>query len=134
MKKDLLKIFLNEIWKKNNFKFGNWKIKWSQATQCGIDNPIRSKQGSSLWKTGPYGQYWFKCRVLINVWVLYISTSVWVLRTPNAGWNDHFQRFYLFFLEKSKKLAANFIKKQFFLSLHQSAGWLFYSQKMSFFL
>ena len=25
--------------------------------------------------------------------VLYISTSVWVLRTPNAGQNSHFQRF-----------------------------------------
>ena len=30
--------------------------------------------------------------------VLYISTSVWVLRTPNAGRNDHFQRFYITFL------------------------------------
>ena len=26
--------------------------------------------------------------------LLYISTSVWVLRTPNPGWNDQFQRFY----------------------------------------
>ena len=31
--------------------------------------------------------------------------------------------------EKSKKFAANFCKKQFFLSLHQNAGRLFYSQK-----
>ena len=46
--------------------------------------------------------------------VLYISTSVWVLRTPNAGRNDHFQRFYSFFLEKNKKFAANFSKKEFF--------------------
>ena len=26
--------------------------------------------------------------------MLYISTSNWVLRTPNAGWNSHFLRFW----------------------------------------
>ena len=26
---------------------------------------------------------------------LYILTSVWVLRTPNAGWNIHFQGFFV---------------------------------------
>ena len=41
--------------------------------------------------------------------VLYISTSILVLCTPNAGPNDHFQNFYsVFFFEKSKKFAANF--------------------------
>ena len=25
--------------------------------------------------------------------VWYISTSIWVLRTPNTGWNSHFQHF-----------------------------------------
>ena len=29
--------------------------------------------------------------------MLYISTSVWLLRTPNAGQNSHFQHFYCFF-------------------------------------
>ena len=29
--------------------------------------------------------------------MLYILTSVWVLHTPNAGRNDHFQRFYIIF-------------------------------------
>ena len=43
--------------------------------------------------------------------VLYISTSVWVLRTPNAGRNSHFQHF---FMQKRKKITANFCKKQFF--------------------
>ena len=28
-----------------------------------------------------------------RIHVLYISTSVWVLHTPNAGWNSHFQHF-----------------------------------------
>ena len=63
--------------------------------------------------------------------LLYISTSVWVLRTPNAGPNSHFQRFLLQKAKKSKKFAANFCKKQVFLSLHQNAGRLFYSQKNS---
>ena len=54
--------------------------------------------------------------------MLYISTSVWVLRTPNAGRNSHFQHF-----------PAIFAKNTFFFSFHQNASWLFYSQKMSFF-
>ena len=37
---------------------------------------------------------YFICHVFIkHHQLLYISTSVWVLRTPNAGWNSHFQRF-----------------------------------------
>ena len=35
--------------------------------------------------------------------------------------------------EKSKKFAAKFIKKHVFLSLHQNAGLLFYSQKNELF-
>ena len=35
--------------------------------------------------------------------------------------------------KKSKKFAAKFCPKHVFLSLHQNAGQLFYSQKMSFF-
>ena len=50
--------------------------------------------------------------------VLYISTSVWVLRTPNAGRMSHFQHFLCKKAEKNKKFAAKFCKKQFFLSLH----------------
>ena len=33
-------------------------------------------------------------------WLLYISTSNWVLHTPNAGWNILFQPF---FVQKSRK-------------------------------
>ena len=29
----------------------------------------------------------------VDACVLYISTNVWVLRTPNAGRNGHFQHF-----------------------------------------
>ena len=43
--------------------------------------------------------------------LLYILTSVWVLRTPNAGRNSHFQRFWLQKARKSKKFAA---KNRFF--------------------
>ena len=47
--------------------------------------------------------------------VLYILASVWVLSTPNAGWNSHFQCFCCKKPKKCKKFAANFNKKQFFL-------------------
>ena len=62
-------------------------------------------------------------------WCCIFQLAFGVLRTPNAGRKSHFQHFYSFFLEKSKKFAANFSKKQVFLSLHQNAGRLFYSQK-----
>ena len=55
---------------------------------------------------------------------LYISTSIWVMRTPNVGWNSHFQHF----LCKRNKFDAKFSKQTFFLSLHQNAGQVFYSQ------
>ena len=51
-----------------------------------------------IWNALPFcfdplqkGQYswWLKN----EMWVLYISTSVWVLRTPKAGLNSHFQCF-----------------------------------------
>ena len=66
--------------------------------------------------------------------LLYILTSVWVVRTPNAGQNSNYQHFLCKKAKKSKKFAAKFCKKQVFLSLHQNAGWLFYSLKMGFFL
>ena len=47
--------------------------------------------------------------------MLYISTSVWVLRTPNVGRYSHFQRFCCKKPKTSKKFAANFSKKQVFL-------------------
>ena len=35
--------------------------------------------------------------------VLYISTSIWVLRTPNFGWNMRFQRFLCLKAKNCKK-------------------------------
>ena len=47
--------------------------------------------------------------------MLYISTSVWVLRTPNAGRNSHFQRFLLQkTLKKAKNMHQISTKKQVF--------------------
>ena len=64
-------------------------------------------------------------------WLLYISTSVWVLHKPNAGQNSHAHRFFWKkALKKAKKFAAKFFKKQFFLTWHQNAGQVFYSQKI----
>ena len=45
--------------------------------------------------------------------MLYILTTVWVLRTPNAGGNSHFQRpfckktFFSFFAEKPQKMTIS---------------------------
>ena len=64
--------------------------------------------------------------------VLYISTSIWVLRTPKAGQNMLFTCFLCKKAEKgrkSKKIDAKFDKKMVYLSLHQNTGRGFYYQK-----
>ena len=43
-------------------------------------------------------------------WVLYISTSVWVLRTPNANQNSHFQRFSAK-KQKKQEFCSKFLQK-----------------------
>ena len=40
--------------------------------------------------------------------LLYISTSVWVLRTPNAGQNGHFQRFLCKKPKKKQEICSKF--------------------------
>ena len=62
---------------------------------------------------------------------MYIQTSLWVLHTPNAGGNSHFQLFYDKKLEKQEICNQNFAKNTF-LSLHQNPGRLFYSPKIGF--
>ena len=56
------------------------------------------------------------------VYMLYILTSVWVLRIPNAGRNSLFERFLQQKAKKARNLQQNFEKKHVFLSLHQNAG------------
>ena len=46
--------------------------------------------------------------------LLYILTSVWLLRTPNAGQNGHFQRFLCKKPKKARNLQQILAKKQFF--------------------
>ena len=47
--------------------------------------------------------------------MMYISTFVWVLHTPNAGGNSHFQHILCKKAEKmQKKLPQNLAKKLFF--------------------
>ena len=45
--------------------------------------------------------------------MLYISTSVWVLRTPNAGRNSHFQHFSAKSLKK-QDICSKFLQKTCF--------------------
>ena len=78
--------------------------------------------------------FWFKLindsLLVFHKQLLYISTSVWVLRTPNDGRNSHFQRFCCKNRKKARNLQQISAKNSFFLHLHQNAGRLFYSQKM----
>ena len=66
--------------------------------------------------------------------LLYIWTSIWQLRTPNAGQESHFQHFFVLkSLKKMQKEVTNLeqnLRKNVFLILHQYAGRVFYSQKM----
>ena len=61
-------------------------------------------------------------------WLLYILTNVWVLVKIVI-----FSIFWAKKLKKSNKFARKFSKKHVFLSLHQNAGRLFYSQKIYLF-
>ena len=67
---------------------------------------------SEMWK--------FQMKIMIHQYfclklfhkMLYILTIVWVLGTPNAGRNGHFQRFLCKKPKNSKNSAGNFSKKQ----------------------
>ena len=61
--------------------------------------------------------------------ILYILTSVWVLRTPKAGLNMLFHCILFKKAEKRKKnrkIEAEFSKKLGSFNLHQNAGQRFY--------
>ena len=68
--------------------------------------------------------------------LLFISTSIWVLRTPNAGQNLHFNIFHAKNLKKNAKkqqICSKVLqKKTGFLILHQNDGRVFYSQKKKY--
>ena len=64
--------------------------------------------------------------------VLYISTSVCVLRTPNAVRNSHFQRFLCKKVRKTRNLQQNFAKNTFFLVCTRTLVDSFISQKELF--
>ena len=58
--------------------------------------------------------------------MLYILTSVWVLRTLNAGQKSHFKGFQWQKAKKKQEICSKFLQKTVFLSLHQNAGRLVY--------
>ena len=60
--------------------------------------------------------------------VLYILTSVWMLRMPNAVF-DVFNNKKLKKEKKARNLQQNLAQKNSFLSLHQNAARMFYSPK-----
>ena len=58
------------------------------------------------------------------IWMLFILTSIWVLRAPNTGWNKLFQCFLYKKLkkeEKARNCKQNLAKKVFW-SLYQNVG------------
>ena len=63
--------------------------------------------------------------------MLYIFTSVWVLHTPKLVKILIFNIFNSKKLKKKKKqqICNKFLQKMSFLSMHQNAGWVFYSEK-----
>ena len=65
------------------------------------------------------GKNWWKN--IINIFkselMLYISTSVWLLRTPNTDWNLNFQHFLCEIaqkMQKNNKFAGKFSQKNGF--------------------
>ena len=55
-------------------------------------------------------------------WILlYILTSIWVLGTPKAIQNSHFQHFFVIQSKKKQKICSKILQKTNFLSLHQNA-------------
>ena len=74
---------------------------------------------------------WLRSVKAIQLCLLYILTSIWVLGTTNEFWNIFFHCFCAKKPkkeEKAKNLMQNLAKKSFFLSLHQNAGEGFYSE------
>ena len=71
------------------------------------------------------------CRHLSRL--LCILTSAWVLRTPNAGKNGHFQRFFCKKAIKARNLQQIFAKNSFFWVCTQTLVDCFIPKKMSFF-
>ena len=66
-------------------------------------------------------------------YVFYISTSIWVLHTPNEGWNMHFQCFFCKKAEKgrkAKKLRQNLSKNLVFALFCSNCFWLFWSTEI----
>ena len=90
-----------------------------------------------------------KLETLGHLWLLYISTSFWVLRTPKAVWNLHFQQKSWKNEKKARNLQQNLsktrtktfikthftyeIKKAVFLGIKPSTSVLVQTQKNVFF-
>ena len=65
--------------------------------------------------------------------VLYFWTSIWMLRTPNAGRNSHFQCFLCKKAKKARNLKQNFAKNTFFKFAPERWSTVLFPKK-SFFL
>ena len=61
----------------------------------------------------------FGCCFFYQGYLLYISTRVWVLRTPNAGQNRHFQHFCC---KKPAKMLKMSISTSVWSAQHPNAG------------
>ena len=67
-------------------------------------------------------------------WLLYILTSVWVLCTPNAGWNCHFQHFFVLKSWKKQEICSKTLQKTRFLKFAPKLwSTVLFSKKLAFF-
>ena len=71
----------------------------------------------------------------VHFWqpLLYISTSVWVLHTPKAGWNSHFQHFCAKKVKK-QEICSKILKKHVFFKFAPKRWSTVLFPKNSFFL
>ena len=65
-------------------------------------------------------------------WMLFILTSIWVLRTPNVGRNSHFQRFFCKKAKKARNLHQIFAKNTFFWVCTQTPITVLFPKKWAF--
>ena len=108
------------------FSLNILKVSLSKLRKC----MEPTKQKNKVWTNHQPGS-----KFCFRRCVLYILTRVLLQRTPNTGWNSHFQHF----LQKSWKMQkSNKLRANYFLcctkTQHQNTDRLFYSpQKNSFF-
>ena len=97
-----LQLSVSKAYKKAGFHLAVGSLK---AMLYYFDKQHRKSQSSESFK------HKLTIQIIMMAWMLYILTSIWVLRTPNAGRNRHFQHFSAKKLKKKQKICSKFQQK-----------------------